>query len=190
MEPTTTTFSTLLRAWQQGQAEAGEELVQLVYQHLHLLASTYLSREPGLPSLQTTELIHEVWLRLFGHETPDFASRAHFFVIAARQMRRILIDRARLAQAGRRIPKTAFVPLSTAEGIAFQIDEQLLQLDEALQQLAAQLPRTAQVVELRYFTGLTEEQIANTLGVSVTTAKRDWAFAKRWLFDRLSQSEG
>lgn len=188
MEPTT--FSTLLQAWQQGQAEAGDELAQLVYQHLHLLASAYLNREPITPSLQTTELIHEAWLRLFGHETPDFESRAHFFVIAARQMRRILVDRARGAQAHRRIPKHAFVPLSTAKGVAVQSHEQMLLLDEALQKLAEQLPRAAQVVELRYFAGLTEEQTATVLGISVTTVKRDWAFAKLWLFDRLAQAEG
>ncbi|HEX4947473.1 MAG TPA: ECF-type sigma factor [Blastocatellia bacterium] len=188
MQTTTTTFSTLLRDWQQGNDEAGEELVRLVYDQLHLLAASYLRREPLLPSLQTTELIHETWLRLFGNETPEFESRAHFFVIAARQMRRVLIDRVRGAQAQRRIPKTALFPVSEAKQIAVPPDEQLLLVDEALQQLEAKMPRAGQVVELRYFAGLTEEETARILNISVTTVKRDWAFAKLWLFDRLSEA--
>lgn len=184
----TTTFSTLLQQWREGNAEAGDELVRAVYEHLHLLASNYLRREPLTPSLQTTELIHETWLRLFGNETPDFESRAHFFVIAARQMRRILIDRARRAHAGRRIPKTDLLPISTARNIAVQPDEQLLLLDEALQTLESQMPRVGQVVELRYFAGLTEEETAHILSLSVTTVKRDWAFAKLWLVERLAKN--
>lgn len=163
-------------------------MARLVYQQLHLLAATYLSREPHAPSIQTTELIHETWLRLFGHETPSFENRAHFFVIAARQMRRILIDRARGAGAERRIPKTILLPMSDANNLAVQPDEQLLLLNEALQQLESQMPRAGQVVELRYFAGLTEGETANILGISVTTVKRDWAFAKLWLLDHLAES--
>ncbi len=188
MQTTTTTFSTLLREWKHGNAEAGDELVRLVYDHLHLLASSYLRREPLTPSIQTTELIHETWLRLFGKETPDFESRAHFFVIAARQMRRLLIDRVRGAHAHRRIPKTALFPISEAKKLAVPPDEQLLLVDEALQQLEAHLPRVGQVVELRYFAGLTEEETAHLLSISVTTVKRDWAFAKLWLLDHLVSS--
>ncbi len=188
MQATTTTFSTLLQKWRQGNADAGEELVRVVYEHLHLLASNYLRREPLTPSLQTTELIHEAWLRLFGNETPDFESRAHFFVIAARQMRRLLIDRARNAHAGRRIPKTDLLPISTARNIAVQPDEELLLLDEALQTLESQMPRVGQVVELRYFAGLTEAETAHILSISVTTVKRDWAFAKLWMVERLAKN--
>lgn len=187
MQATTTTFSALLRDWRQGDAEAGEALVRLIYEHLHLLASNYLSHESPNPSLQATELIHEAWLRLFGHEDLEFASRAHFFVIAARQMRRILIDRARGAHAHRRIPKTALLPISEAKNVAIQPDEQLLLLDEALQQLEARLPRAGQVVELRYFGGLTEAETAEILGLSVTTVKRDWVFAKLWLLEHLTK---
>jgi RNA polymerase sigma-70 factor, ECF subfamily len=189
LRQTPTTFTTLYQAWRAGNEDAREELVRLVYQQLHLLASNYLSREPLTPSLQTTELIHETWLRLFGHEAPDFENRAHFFVIAARQMRRILIDRARGALAERRIPKTHLLPISEAKGVAIEPDEYLLALDEALQQLESTMPRAAQVVELRYFAGLTEEQTALILGISVTTVKRDWAFAKLWLYDRLTVAE-
>lgn len=188
MQSTTTTFSTLLREWRAGDAEAGDDLARLVYEHLHLLASNYLRHEPHTPSLQTTELIHETWLRLFGHDDLDFASRAHFFVIAARQMRRILIDHARSARANRRIPKTLLLTMSDAKNLAVQPDEQLLLLDEALQQLEAQLPRVGQVVELRYFAGLTEEETARILSISVTTVKRDWTFAKLWLLARLAKT--
>lgn len=188
LQQTPTTFSTLYQAWREGAQEAGEELAQLVYQQLHLLAKNYLSREPHTASLQTTELIHETWLRLFGHDAPDFVSRGHFFVIAARQMRRILIDRAREAGAARRIPKTALLPISKALGIAVQPNEQLLALEEALQQLEHRLPRAGQVVELRYFAGLTEEQTALVLAISVTTVKRDWDFARLWLYDCLSDA--
>jgi RNA polymerase sigma factor (TIGR02999 family) len=108
-------------------------------------------------------------------------------VIAARQMRRILIDHARSARANRRIPKTILLPMSDAKNLAVQPDEQLLLLDEALQQLEAQLPRVGQVVELRYFAGLTEAETARILDISVTTVKRDWAFAKLWLLERLAK---
>ena len=187
MLQTPTTFSTLYEAWCQGNQDAGEELVQLVYQQLHLLAANYLHHEPQPSSLQTTELINETWLHLFGNGTPDIESRAHFFVIAARQMRRILIDRARGAVAARRIPKTALLPISHALGVAVQTDESLLALEEALQQLEVALPRAGQVVELRYFAGLTEEQTAHILAISVATVKRDWTFARLWLHDRLAQ---
>ncbi len=190
MLQTPTTFTTLYQAWRQGNHNAGEDLVQLVYQQLHLLAATYLSHEAQPSSLQTTELINETWLRLFGNGSPDIGSRAHFFVIAARQMRRILIDRARGAVAARRIPKTVLLPISHAMGVAVQVDESLLALEEALQQLEAALPRAGQVVELRYFAGLTEEQTAHILGISVATVKRDWAFARLWLHDRLAQPSG
>lgn len=189
MQSTTTTFSALLHDWKQGNAEAGDELVRLVYEHLHLLASSYLRREALLPSIQTTELIHETWLRLLGNATPDFESRAHFFVIAARQMRRLLIDRVRGAHASRRIPKNALLPMSEAKNLAIPPDGQLLLLDEALQQLEARMPRAGQVVELRYFAGLTEDETARILNISVTTVKRDWAFAKLWLFDWLEKKE-
>lgn len=181
-----TTFSTLYQHWRAGVPEAGDELARLVYQQLHLLAAHYLRQEPHTPSLQTTELIHETWLRLFGTEPLDFANRAHFFVLAARQMRRILIDRARGAVAARRIPKTALLPISNAFGVAVQSDEQFLLLESALQALEQAVPRAGQVVELRYFAGLTEAQTALTLGLSVTTVKRDWTFAKLWLHQYLT----
>lgn len=186
MQQPLTTFSTLLQSWQSGDPEAGDELARLVYEQLHLLAANYLRQEAPLPSLQATELINETWLRLFGKEPPTFENRAHFFVIAARQMRRILIDRARVALAQRRIPKTLLLPLSGAQKVAVHLDVNLLALEEALQLLEQELPRVAQVMELRYFAGLTVEQTAEILGLSGATVKREWAFAKTWFYDRLS----
>lgn len=180
-----TTFSTLLQAWKSGDANAGEKLAQLVYDQLHFLASHYLRQEPLPSSLQTTELIHEVWLRLFGNETLTFENRAHFFVIAARQMRRLLIDRARCAQAQRRIPKTMLLPLEEGQKVAVQSDDYWLTLEQAVQQLEQEVPRAAQVLELRYFAGLTETQTAEILSVSLATVKREWAFVKAWLYDYL-----
>ena len=185
MPQSLTTFSTLMQAWQAGDAAAGEELAHLVYQQLHFLASNYLRQEAVPPSLQTTELINEAWLRLFGKETPAFENRAHFFVIAARQMRRILIDRARGAQAQRRIPKPLLLPLQEAQHVTVQSDEFWVALDEALQRLEEEVPRTAQVVELRYFAGLTEAQTAEILGLSVATIRREWSFARTWLYEQL-----
>lgn len=185
MQQTPTTFSTLLQSWRDGNQEAREDLVKLVYSQLHLLATNYLNREPNTSSLQATELINEAWLRLFGNGSPNFENRAHFFVIAARQMRRILVDRVRGASAQRRIPKTLLLPITEANQTALQSAEELVALDEALSQLEQSLPRAAQVVELRYFAGLTEEQTAQILETSVTTVKRDWAFARMWLHQKL-----
>lgn len=184
-----TTFSTLRQAWQEGDSAAGDALARLVYQQLHFLASHYLRQEAVAPSLQTTELINEAWLRLFGAEPLTFENRAHFFVIAARQMRRILIDRVRGAQAQRRIPKTMLLPLQEAQHVTVQSDEFWLALEEALQQLEQEVPRTAQVVELRYFAGLTEAQTAEILSLSIATIRREWAFARTWLYDRLYRTE-
>lgn len=186
MQVTPTTFSGLLDSWRSGNEGAGDELAQMVYDQLRFLASNYLNHEYYKPSIQTTDLVNEAWLRLFGGEIPAFTSRAHFFVIAARQMRRILIDRARVVSAHKRIPRQAILPISQATNIGVAPEVFLLGLDEALKRLEAELPRAGQVVELRYFVGLTEEQTAQILGISVTTVKRDWAFAKLWLHRYLS----
>jgi RNA polymerase sigma factor (TIGR02999 family) len=182
------TFTRLLQAYRQGSSEAAERLFTLVYQDLRCLAQQYLNEERPGHTLQAMALVHEACLRLFGGSLVELEDRAHFFVVAARQMRRILIDHARGVQAQRRIPKTILAPLSDAKDLAAQPDEELLLLDEALQQLEARLPRAGQVVELRYFAGLTEEETARILNISVTTVKRDWTFAKLWLLDRLAKT--
>lgn len=181
-----TTFSALLRDWRQGDQEAGENLIRLVYDYLHWLAQHYLNREHPSPSLQPTDLVNETWVRLFGTSVIELEDKAHFFVIAARQMRRILIERARSNLSGRRLRSFDYASLSEAANIYQQQDFDLLALDEALVRLEEIAPRASQVVELRYFAGLTETQVAQALGVSVTTLKRDWKFARLWLHDQLA----
>lgn len=184
-----TTFSKLMESIQGGSSTAQDELIGLVYEQLHFLASNYLRQESTPPSIQATELINEAWLRLFGKGLPEFDNRSHFFVVAARQMRRILIDRARGAQAQRRIPKTLLTPIHEAQNIGLRPTDYWLALEEALNRLSQELPRAAEVVELRYFMGLTEQQTAEILGLSISTVKREWTFAKTWLYDFLYTNE-
>ncbi|HWQ32823.1 MAG TPA: ECF-type sigma factor [Blastocatellia bacterium] len=181
-----TTFSTLLREWRQGDQEAGENLIRLVYDHLHWLAQHYLRQEHHSPSLQPTDLVNETYMRLFGTSVIELEDKSHFFVIAARQMRRILIERARSNLTGRRLRSFDYASLSEAAPLCQQQDFDLIALDEALVRLEEIAPRASQVVELRYFVGLTETQAAEALGVSVTTLKRDWKFARLWLHDQLA----
>jgi RNA polymerase sigma factor (TIGR02999 family) len=179
------TFSTLLREWREGNAEAGEDLIRLVYDHLHWLAQHYLSQESYAQSLQPTDLVNEAYLRLFGTAVIEWEDQAHFFVIAARQMRRLLIDRARTTQFLNRKRRTEQGSLSQAAHLFEEPDLNLLALDQSLARLEEIAPRAARAVELRYFAGLTETQAAQALGVSVTTLKRDWKFARLWLYEQL-----
>jgi RNA polymerase sigma-70 factor, ECF subfamily len=181
----TTDFAALLLAYRRGDAEAASRLFALVYQDLRRLAGAYLSAERAGHTLQATALVHEAYLRLLGEGAVEFESRAHFFVIAARQMRRILIDYARAARAGKRGGWAVKSPLEAAAGERVMPREDLLALDEALRQLAALDARAATVVELRFFAGLTEREAAEILQVSVASLRRDWAFAKVWLHERL-----
>ncbi len=179
------TFSTLLRQWREGNAEAGENLIRLVYDHLHWLAQHYLSQESHAQSLQPTDLVNEAYLRLFGAAVIEWEDQAHFFVIAARQMRRLLIDRARTTQFLNRKRRTDQASLSQMAQLFHEPDLNLLALDESLAWLEEIAPRAARVVELRYFAGLTETQAAQALGISVPTLKRDWKFARLWLYEQL-----
>ncbi|MFN7945730.1 MAG: ECF-type sigma factor [Blastocatellia bacterium] len=179
-------FSTLLQAWRAGDAESGERLICLVYDHLHWLAQNYLGQEGRPQSIQPTDLVNETYLRLFGSSVIELADQSHFFVIAARQMRRILIDRARSNLSGRKPGPTSYATLDEAAGLFYQQELEMLALDEALDRLEEISSRAAQVVELRYFAGLTEAQAAEVLGISVTTLKRDWNFARLWLHQQLS----
>lgn len=181
----TTDFTRLLFEYRRGDADAARQLFALVYQDLRRLAQQYLRGERAGHTLQATALVHETYLRLLGEGGVEFESRAHFFVIAARQMRRILIDYARAAQAGKRGGWAVKSPLDAAAGESVMPQEDLLALDEALDQLEARHARAAALVELRFFGGLTEQEAAEVLQVSVASLRRDWAFAKVWLFDRL-----
>ena len=180
-------FALLLAESRRNNPAATAQLLTLVYQDLRRLAQCYLSEERRNHTLQATALVHEAYLRLFGDGQLELESRAHFFVVAARQMRRILIDHARQSQAAKRQGYHSRVPLEAAAGLSFERDADLLALDDALDRLAVSYPRTAQAVELRFFSGLTEKEAAEALGVSLATLKRDWTFAKAWLRDQLTR---
>ena len=171
-----------------GNTVSGEHLAAILYSELRLLAGHYLRRERPSHTLQPTALVHELYLRLFGaSERLAWQNRAHFFAVAAQTLRRILVDHARAHRAEKRGGEHVKVSLTSAEGWAQSRDEDLLAVDEALQELAKLQPRAGQVVELRFFAGLTEEEIAEVLGVSAITVKRDWKFARAWLLSTLGR---
>lgn len=185
----TTKFTALLAAARAGDEEATKELFAHVYQELRRIAQHYLRAERSDHTLQATALVHEVYLRLFEGVTLEPQNRAHFFAIAAQQMRQILVSHARRKGAQRRGGARLKVPLAEAEKLAYPAKLELLALHEALERFTTLYPRAGQLVELRYFGGLTEEEAAEVLGVSLTTLKREWSFAKVWLLRQLSLAQ-
>jgi RNA polymerase sigma-70 factor, ECF subfamily len=177
----------LLHAWRDGDTAARDELMTLIYGELHRLAGGYMRHERPGKTLQTTALIHEAYLRLIGQTRTDWRSRAQFFGIAAQFMRRILIDHARATRVQKRGGKQHAVSLEEAALFAPERAPALLALDEAMERLAAIDARKARIVELRYFGGLTAEETADLLGVSVATVSRDWSVAKAWLHRELTR---
>ena len=184
IEPSTD-VTAILQEWRQGSPEALERLMEIVYAELRRLAAQYLSRERSGHTLQPTALVHEAYVRLVDQRVP-WESRAHFFGVAAQMMRRVLVDHARSRRAEKRGGDSDRVTLSAAEGLAKTPEIDLVALDAALEKLAALDPRQARIVELRYFGGLTNEETAEALGVSVATVKREWALARAWLKGKLS----
>jgi RNA polymerase sigma factor (TIGR02999 family) len=181
----------ILSAIEEGDPHAADQLLPLVYDELRKLAAQKLAQEKAGQTLQATALVHEAYLRLVGGEqTPDWNSRGHFFAAAAEAMRRILIDRARHQQTRKAGGGRRRLDLDDIEPALEEEDgDRLLALDEALQQLEAEDPRKAELVKLRFFAGLTAEQAAAALGVSTSTAEKDWAYARSWLrvaIDRMS----
>lgn len=178
----------ILSAIEQGDAKAAEELLPLVYAELRQLAAKRLSEEPSGQTLQPTALVHEAYIRLVDSETAsNWQSRGHFFSAAATAMRRILVENARRKQALKRGGDLRRQDVDAADIAAAGRDYDHLALDEALQQLAEQHPRKAKLVDLRYFAGLTTEQAARAVGVSLATAERDWRFARAWLHQELTR---
>ena len=171
----------LLRRMASGDATAAKELYALLYDRLRRMAGAFLRRERPGHSLQTTALVHELYIRMASQGKVDWQSRAHFFGVAASVMRRILIDHARAHRAEKR--GGGHDPVALDEACVASNDklDSLLELDEALDRLARQDPRQAKIVEMRFFGGLTEEEIALLLGLSERTVKRDWVVAKAWL---------
>ncbi len=182
-------FTLLLAEYHSGDQDAAQQLISIVYQELRRLAQFYLQQERADHTLQATALVHEAYLRLFGNGS-EFAwrDRAHFFAIAARQMRRVLVDYARQRQTEKRFGGTIKLSLEEITGESVAQDEDLVALDEALQKLEVISPRASQVVELRFFAGLLEKEAAEVLGISLATLKRDWDFAKALLFSQLRSS--
>ena len=183
----------LLQRIEQGDPHAAEHLLPLVYDELRRLAAAKMAREAPGQTLQPTALVHEVWLRLGGDGQPQWSNRAHFFAAAAQGMRRILIENARRKRAVRHGGEFAKISAdSTGFDVASptQDDEELLLLNEAIDGLAAHDPRKAELVKQKYFVGLTLEEAADVLGISHRTAKRDWAYARAWLFNEVKRLRG
>lgn len=175
----------LLKAAQTGDAQAADQLLPIIYDDLRQLARHRLSQERDGHSLQATDLVHEAYIRLTGSRSVDWNGTSHFFGAAAEAMRRILIDRARKRMAQKRAGDRERIELNA--DIAFSDkDERLILLDEALDALHEYEERKAQVVKLRFFAGLTNEETANTLGISTATAQRDWQFSRAWLHSRMA----
>jgi len=178
----------LLAEWSDGNQSALDELYPLVYDELHRLARRYMSRERKGHTLQTTALINEAYVRLVDQKNVHWANRSHFFAISAQIMRRILIDHARRHAYAKRGGGAQQVSLDEAAVVTKGIGLELVRLDEALQVLAKLDQRRCHVVELRYFGGLSNEEIASVLNVSENTVTRDWNMARAWLYQQLSES--
>jgi RNA polymerase sigma factor (TIGR02999 family) len=174
----------LLERWRLGDVEAANQLMELVYGDLHKIAAREMRREHSGHTLQTTAVLHEAYLRIFRSAPVEWKDRAHFFAVAAQQLRRVLLDYARRANSEKRGGGIVTLTLLDSD-VGVNIDERLLALDEVLVRLEGLDPRAAKVVELRFFGGLTESDSAEALGISLATLKRDWDFAKTWLTAQL-----
>src|SRR5215472_3685515 len=179
----------LLADWSGGDKSALERLIPLVQPELHRLAHHYMSREPIGHTLQTTALLNEAYLQLVGDPKRNWQNRTHFVAAAAQLMRRIMVDHARERRARKRGGEAVKVSLEDAVLVTEKRSEELLALDEALERLAMQDPRKSQIVELRYFGGLTVEEAAAFLKLSPRTVKREWRMARAWLYCALSGEE-
>jgi len=177
----------LLTAIERGENRAAEELLPAVYEGLRRLAAQKLAREKPGQTLQATALVHEAWLRLVREEDRAWHDSHHFFCAAATAMRRILVENARRKMTSKHGGQLQRVDAADSDIVCALPDDQLLALDEALDHLTTVNPRAADVVQLRFFAGLTEAQVAAELGVSVATVERTWAFARAWLFNEIQQ---
>ncbi len=175
----------LLLSAEQGDANVADKLLPLVYEELRKLAAHKMANQTGTQTLQPTALVHEAWLRLVGEENPKFDNRGHFFAAAAEAMRRILIDNARRKRALRHGGGQRRVDFKEEDLVFASEDEQLLAVNEALDKLAARNKLEAEVVKLRYFLGMSREEVAQALGISVRTADNYWVHARLWLFREL-----
>jgi RNA polymerase sigma factor (TIGR02999 family) len=183
---TTGEVTQILVELRQGNREAEERLIPLVYDELRRIAAIHLRHEARQHSLQPTALVHEAYLRLTRIQEIDWQSRSHFFAVSATLMRRILVDHARAGRAHKRGDGWDAVSLNEALLPAPERGPEILALDDALKELALLDERQSKIVEMRFFAGMSEEEIGGVLGVSARTVKRDWRVAKAWLFKELS----
>jgi RNA polymerase sigma factor (TIGR02999 family) len=179
----------LLKAWSEGDETALERLVPLVDAELRRLARHYLRQERPGHILQTTALVNEAWVRLINWPEVSWQNRAHFIGLAARLMRRVLVDEARRRQSQKYGADAVHVSLSDAEGIAREKGADLVALDDALNELATFDERQSKVIELRFFGGLSLEETAEALKISARTVQREWSLAQAWLYRELSRGE-
>jgi len=186
-QPSSHEMTQLLRAWNAGDKQALEHLMPLMYEELHRLAARCMAEEQEGHVLQTTALVHEVYIRLVDVDNVDWRDRAHFFALSARLMRRILIDLARSRHYQKRGGHAAHLHLEEALTVSIETAPDILAVDDALQALAAVDSRKSQIVELRFFGGLTVEETADVLQISPETILRDWRLAKAWLIRELSR---
>ena len=175
----------LLAHWSQGDDGALGELTPLVYEELHRLAHHHMSRGHPDHTLQTTALVNEAYLRLAGQTSPNFTNRSHFFAVAAQAMRQILVNYATASQSQKRGGGAIKVELDEAAIVSPEQSKAIVDLHEAIERLGALDSRKAQVVELKYFGGLNHDEIAEVMKISTVTVRRDWVFAKAWLYDEL-----
>jgi RNA polymerase sigma factor (TIGR02999 family) len=180
----------LLRAWSEGDAAALERLSERVYGELHLMARRHMKNERQGNTLQATALVHEVYLRLVDVSKVEWRERAQFFAMAAQMMRRILVDAARAKGSRKRGSRAVRVNFEETAVLAAEPDRSMIALDEALSAFSEVAARQAKVVELRYFGGLKEEEIAEVMNISLRTVQRDWEFARVWLARELAHSSG
>jgi RNA polymerase sigma-70 factor, ECF subfamily len=179
----------LLIGWGKGDERALERLMPLVYSELRRMAGNFMRRQSPGHTLQATALVNEAYMRLIDSSRVNWQSRTHFFAICAQLMRRILVDFARKKNSLKRGGDRVQITLSERVEQPIEKQEDLVSLDEALDRLAEFSPRQARIVELRYFAGLTDEQIAETLEISSRTVRRDWSVARAWLYRELSNEK-
>lgn len=183
----TSEVTDLLLAWSRGEEQALERLMPLVVDELRHIAARYLDREGREHTLQPTALVNELYMKLTDRRSVQWKNRSQFFGVAAEMMRHILVDYARARRTGKRGKDQVKISLDSSLNLAEKRDVEILALDEALKELAKLDPRQAKIVELRFFTGLTHEEIGGLLGVSETTIKREWKTARLWLYEQMRQ---
>ena len=183
-------ISQLLSRYGNGDQQALNQLMPLIYDELRRMAKRYMRGQPAGHTLQTTALIHEAYLKLANREDHEWQNRAHFFGVAAHAMRNILVDYARARQADKRGGEARAVSLDEAAMVSGDRAAEVVALDDALNTLAKLAPRQSRVVELRYFGGLSVEETAAVLKISAETVTRDWRMAKAWLLRELQRSNG